>query len=130
MAAPSPAPATDSPVSGGGSGSAKNLDFSDIANWDYRTGFFPLTDASEALQQWFNLFPEDSDLAKPRYYFAVAILLYMRDPCTQEEEGAFERLNSSWQVWYDGDQISYEALLKGQPSAPPRYAYNDDEIKF
>ena len=123
-AAPLSAPAAPSPDAGGGSGSAENIDFSDILNWDYRTGVFPLTD--EALQQW--LFAVDA--LKPKYFFAAAILLYMRHPRTPEEEAAFQRLDSAWQEWYTGEQITYEVLLKGPPTAPKRIAYSPDEINW
>ena len=118
-AAPAPAAAAAAacPDAVGGPGSATNVDFSDIANWDYRRGYFPLTDA--ALPQM--LFPED--LARPRHYFAAGILLYMRDLRTPEEEAAFQRLNSAWQGWFLGEGITYDALSKGPPKAPPRYAY-------
>ena len=110
--APAAAAAAARPA-GGGAGSATNLDFSDIVNWDYRSGFFPLTD--EALRQL--VFPED--LAKPKHYYALAVLLYVREARTQEEENAFQRLNSAWLGWYDGKPISYEAFRNGPPTAPP-----------
>jgi len=123
-AAPLSAPAAPSPDAGGGSGSAENIDFSDILNWDYRTGVFPLTD--EALQQWlFSL-----DAGRPKYFFAAAILLYMRHPRTPEEEAAFQRLDSAWQEWYSGEHITYEVLFKGPPTAPKRIAYSPDEINW
>ena len=122
-AAPAPAAAAARPA-GGGAGSATNLDFSDIVNWDYRSGFFPLTD--EALRQL--VFPED--LAKPKHYYALAVLLYVREARTQEEENAFQRLNSAWLGWYDGKPISYEVFRNGPPTAPPRYAYSPEEINW
>ena len=106
---------------GGGAGSATNLDFSDIANWDYRSGFFPLTD--EALRQM--VFPDE--MAKPRHYYALAMLLYMRELRTKEEESAFQRLDFAWQAWYEGKHISYETFRNGPPTAPPRYAYSPEE---
>ena len=121
--APAAAAAAARPA-GGGAGSATNLDFSDIVNWDYRSGFFPLTD--EALRQL--VFPED--LAKPKHYYALAVLLYVREARTQEEENAFQRLNSAWLGWYDGKPISYEAFRNGPPTAPPRYAYSPEEINW
>jgi hypothetical protein len=103
---------------------AEKTDFSDICNWDYRSGYFPLTDKD--LKQM--LFPED--LVKPKHYFAAAILLYMREERTEEEEAAFQRLDSAWQHWYDGAKISYEVLAKGPPTAPPRNAYNAAEVNW
>ena len=102
------------PDAGGGPGSATNVDFSDIAIWDYRRGYFPLTD--EALPQM--LFPEE--LAKLRHYFAAAILLYMRDPHTPEEEAAFQRLNSAWQGWCNGEYTTYDPSQKDRQ----KYSHN------
>jgi hypothetical protein len=63
-------------------------------------------------------------------YFAAAILLYMHESRTQEEEAAFQHLNLAWQHWCDGAHISYQVLETGQPIAPPLYAYDAEEINW
>ncbi len=71
------------------------------------------------------LLPED--MVKPRHYFAAAIILYMRESSTLEEEAAFQRLDSALQNRYDGAHISYEVLASGPPTAPAHYAYTAAE---
>ena len=82
-------------------------DLFDIAKWDHRSGTFPLTD--RALQQM--TFDETK---RPKYYFAAALILFMRSSHTPKEEEVLQVLREKWRDWF-GVELSYEALKAGPP---------------
>ena len=97
-------------------------DFSNIADWDYRRGHFPLT--PEALLQM--RFDHSADPKPPKYVFPAAILLYVCADRTAEEEMAYRSLRDSWDHWFD-EELSYDYLTKDPPR---RLGLNPEEVNW
>jgi hypothetical protein len=97
-------------------------DISDIVNWDYRRGNFPLT--PQGLQRM--VFDHDTHPLPPKYVFPAAILLFVCAKRSEEEEEAYQRLCKVWGYWFD-KPLSY-AFLKDDP--PLRLDLNPEEIDW
>jgi len=103
----------------GGATAEQDEDLEDISKWDHRSGNFPLTDSALARMEF-------SIPARPRYYFAAALILFMRTSRTDKEEEVFQKLLALWPDWFGGTELDYEYLKKG----PPRkgcHEYNEAE---
>jgi hypothetical protein len=85
-----------------------NSALNDIAKWDHRSGHFPLTES--ALDQM--EFPE---FPRPRYYYAAALILFMRASRTAKEEEVFVKLSERWPDWFGSVELDYAYLDKGAP---------------
>jgi len=114
------AAASDADLQGGSAGDAQ-ADLSDIKRWDHRSGQFPLIDS--ALEQM--TFPSHP---RPRYYFAAALILFMRASRTEKEEKVFRELFERWPEWF-GEELDYGTLNKGPPRKGP-FAYTEAEINW
>jgi hypothetical protein len=105
------------------SGSAEvEGDISDIVNWGYNRGDFPLT--LQGLQQM--EFDHKTHPLPPKYVFPAAILLFVCAKRSEAEEAAFHRLCEVWSYWFD-KPLSY-AFLKDDP--PLRLNLNPAEIEW
>ena len=109
---------TSSALSGGDDDSAGRgaddhgvFDFNDISKWDHRTGHFPLTD-SALRQMSFPSYPSP----RPRYYYAAALILYMRTSRTAMEDEVFQKIKQLWEEEWFSEALCYEVLVKGPPS--------------
>ena len=119
------------PASEGGSGGAEpedqlqddQMDICEITKWDHRSGHFPLTDS--ALQQM--KFPEHP---RPRYYYAIALLLLMRETRTKMEQKVFEELSQSWLNFWFLEQLTYADLSRRGPPRVGSVSYTDAEIEW
>jgi hypothetical protein len=96
---------------------AASIDFSDIANWDHRSGRFPLTD--EVLRQM-----QFVEAPRPKHYYAAALLLFMRPKRTNREEIVFQNLMEMWRVWFDRE-LKYDQI-----SIEPPNSYSPDEVNW
>jgi hypothetical protein len=94
----------------------------DIKNWDHRSGQFPLTESAMAEMDFFRDFP-------PRYYWAAALLLFMRVPRTPKEDEVFQRLSEVWPDWHGGRDLNYAFLQEGPPKKG-RNSYTEAEINW
>jgi hypothetical protein len=126
IAGPAAAPAAQSAVPSSSvnsiGGTDDLLDLNQIVKWDHRSGRFPLTD--DALQQM--SFPEHP---RPRYYFAAALLLYMRASRTAIEEKVFRKISDMWEDTWFSQVLDYSVLARG----PPRkgaFAYTEEEANW
>ena len=89
--------------------SEDSRDLNIITDWSYNTGSFPLTDS--VLQRMMDGLTE----VRPKYYYAMAILLLVRASRTPKEEEAFQKLKSLWEgKWFDS-HLTYGALRSGAP---------------
>lgn len=114
----------EGPASGRRNEDAAHLDGSRdldiITDWSYSTGSFPLTQIG--LQRMID------GLAgpRPKYYFAMALILFVRTNRTPMEEEAFQKLKERWEgEWFDYP-LGYEALQTGAPLVG-RCAYSVDQ---
>ena len=93
----------------------------EISRWDHRSGEFPLND--DGLRQM--AFPEHP---KPKYYYAAALILFLRASRTDLEESVFQHLSARWCDWFNED-LTLEALKKGAPRKGPQM-YTAEEINW
>ena len=100
------------------------FDFNDISKWDHRTGHFPLTD-SALRQMSFPSYPSP----RPRYYYAAALILYMRTSRTAMEDEVFQKIKQLWEEEWFSEALCYEVLAKGPPSKGA-LAYTDAEANW
>jgi hypothetical protein len=94
----------------------------DIKNWDHRSGQFPLTESAMAEMDFSRDF-------SPRYYWAAALLLFMRVPRTPKEDEVFQRLSEVWPDWHGGRDLNYAFLQEGPPKKG-RNSYTEAEINW
>ena len=97
-------------------------DISDIVNWGYSRGDFPLTPQGLQLME----FDHKKHTSPPKYVFPAAILLFVCAKRSEAEEAAFQRLSEAWRYWFD-NPLSY-AFLKDDP--PLRLNLNHEEIEW
>ena len=93
----------------------------EITSWDHRSGEFPLNDNGLRLMA----FPE---FPKPKYYYAAALILFLRASRTELEEKVFQHLCKMWTDWFNED-LTYKALEKGPPRKGPQM-YTAEEINW
>jgi|GEM_PF-5673281 len=94
----------------------------DIKNWDHRSGQFPLTESAMAEMDFSRDLP-------PRYYWAAALLLFMRVPRTPKEDEVFQRLSEVWPDWHGGRDLNYAFLQEGPPKKG-RNSYTEAEVNW
>ena len=70
-------------------------------------------------------FPEHP---KPKYYYAAALILFLRASRTDLEESVFQHLSARWCDWFNED-LTLEALKKGAPRKGPQM-YTAEEINW
>ena len=97
-------------------------DISDIVNWGYIRGDFPLTPQGLLLME----FDYEAHPLPPKYVFPAAILLFVCAKRSVEEEAAYQRLCQVWKYWFDFP-LSY-GFLKADP--PLRLKLTHDEIEW
>jgi len=93
----------------------------EISRWDHRSGEFPLND--DGLRQM--AFP---DHPKPKYYYAAALILFLRASRTDLEETVFQQLSARWCDWFN-EELTFEVLKKGAPRKGPQM-YTAAEINW
>ena len=101
---------------------AVSIDFSNIADWDHRSGNFPLTD--EALQQM-----QFVEAPRPKHYYAAALLLFMRPNRTNREEIVFQNLMEMWPLWFDR-VLNYDEISKKPPISYSRAEVNWCQVRL
>jgi hypothetical protein len=100
---------------------SRDLDI--ITDWSYKTGSFPLTDS--VLQRMMDGLTDD----RPKYYFAMAILLLLRASRTPKQEEAFQKLRHLWEEKWFGSTLNYAALRSGAPQIG-RCKYTQDQTDW
>jgi hypothetical protein len=65
---------------------------------------------------------------KPKYYYAAALILFLRASRTESEETVLQALSQMWTVWF-GEDLTFEVLRKGPPRKGP-LMYTDEEINW
>ena len=110
---------------GGGGGAEQSEQIQEqlceITRWDHRSGEFPLND--NGLRHM--AFPAHP---KPKYYYAAALILFLRASRTESEETVLQALSQMWTVWF-GEDLTFEVLRKGPPRKGP-LMYTDEEINW
>ena len=104
-----------------GDDDSRDLDI--ITDWSYNTGSFPLTDS--VLQRMMDGLTDD----RPKYYFAMAILLLLRASRTPKQEEAFQKLRHLWEEKWFGSTLNYAALRSGAPQIG-RCKYTQDQTDW
>jgi len=110
---------------GGGGGAEQSEQIQEqlceITRWDHRSGEFPLND--NGLRHM--AFPAHP---KPKYFYAAALILFLRASRTESEETVLQALSQMWTVWFCED-LTFEVLRKGPPRKGP-LMYTDEEINW
>ena len=104
-----------------GDDDSRDLDI--ITDWSYNTGSFPLTDS--VLQRMMDGLTE----IRPKYYFAMAILLHVRAVRTPKQEEAFQKLKKLWEEEWFTEKLEYAALKSGAPQSG-RCAYTAEQREW
>jgi hypothetical protein len=65
---------------------------------------------------------------KPKYFYAAALILFLRASRTESEETVLQTLSQMWTVWFCED-LTFEVLRKGAPRKGP-LMYTDEEINW